>query len=601
MRQSFITSFISLLIKSSLLLLGLLGLLVLPNSLFAQAENDFPLPQAPNIRGAEGPEPLRFIGDYCGAFGGVSLHDTAGGPGAFTVDVTGAPVQAYIIWSGRNQQGRAGDAMIEVSVNGSDFMALTADQTLVANSEYNFSWFAYSYDALAGGVPIQAGRNDFIFQALEEDDTTFEAHGVGVLIIGEEPTACPFQAVSLFFGNDVFFHGWDGVSGPHSEALCITFPSPPDPLEMDLQMFVGGVENPYRANAIWVETGSGDALPTSIIGAPGALELPMALRGLQGDEFDNYDTVVQDQRAIMVQPGDTWACVQIESPAEVNNDRFPPVIIDGEELPYVKRQGISAAWITNAMRLPLAEIEIDPSGVNPVGQAHVFTVTVNSAFGFSESLVITPTVTPPPDSQSDTCAAPTITGRIATCTMTINHNAPGTFTANAIAAIGLGDGRFARLSTEVSRESSGPAIKEYVEVPTPSIDLEKATNGQDADLPTGPEIGVGEAVLWTYVVTNTGTITLTDVAVVDDQGVEVSCPQATLAPGESMLCTGEGIAAEGQYANLGAVAGTALTGETVTDEDPSHYLGLAPNAIDEPAAPAPGPNESRVFMPLVRL
>jgi len=40
----------------------------------------------------------------------------------------------------------------------------------------------------------------------------------------------------------------------------------------------------------------------------------------------------------------------------------------------------------------------------------------------------------------------------------------------------------------------------------PSIDIEKATNGEDADNPTGPLIPVGDTVTWTYVVTNTGNV-----------------------------------------------------------------------------------------------
>ena len=60
---------------------------------------------------------------------------------------------------------------------------------------------------------------------------------------------------------------------------------------------------------------------------------------------------------------------------------------------------------------------------------------------------------------------------------------------------------------------------------TPAIDIEKATNGEDADSPTGPIIAVGGTVTWTYVVTNTGNVALTNVTVSDDQGVHVSCPK----------------------------------------------------------------------------
>lgn len=108
----------------------------------------------------------------------------------------------------------------------------------------------------------------------------------------------------------------------------------------------------------------------------------------------------------------------------------------------------------------------------------------------------------------------------------------------------------------------------------PAIDLEKYTNGEDADLPPGPEILVGDPVLWEYFVTNTGNVTLTDIAVTDDQGVVVDCPVDELAAGEGMTCTASGTAELGQYANLGTAVGTPPIGEDVTDNDPSHYFGV---------------------------
>jgi len=106
----------------------------------------------------------------------------------------------------------------------------------------------------------------------------------------------------------------------------------------------------------------------------------------------------------------------------------------------------------------------------------------------------------------------------------------------------------------------------------PSIDIEKATNGEDADTPTGPTIVEGNTVNWTYVVTNTGDVPLTDIVVTDDQNVSVSCPETTLAVDASMTCTASGIAIVGQYANLGSVSGNYQQ-TVVTDSDPSHYLG----------------------------
>jgi LPXTG-motif cell wall-anchored protein/uncharacterized repeat protein (TIGR01451 family) len=130
---------------------------------------------------------------------------------------------------------------------------------------------------------------------------------------------------------------------------------------------------------------------------------------------------------------------------------------------------------------------------------------------------------------------------------------------------------------------------------TPDIDIEKATNGSDADTVPGPSIPAGAPVTWTYVVTNTGTVTLTNVGVSDVPAATITCPQSTLAPNESMTCTASGTAALGQYTNTATATGTPPTGPNVTDADPSHYFGVAPgidiekatNREDADAAPGP--------------
>ena len=53
---------------------------------------------------------------------------------------------------------------------------------------------------------------------------------------------------------------------------------------------------------------------------------------------------------------------------------------------------------------------------------------------------------------------------------------------------------------------------------TGGIDIEKATNGFDADNPTGPAIVVGDTATFTYVVTNTGNLPMGNVVVTDDNG-----------------------------------------------------------------------------------
>ena len=136
-------------------------------------------------------------------------------------------------------------------------------------------------------------------------------------------------------------------------------------------------------------------------------------------------------------------------------------------------------------------------------------------------------------------------------------------------------------------------------VPEPAISIEKATNGADADAPFGPFIPIGGTVTWTYVVTNTGNTRLSEIDVADNRDVAITCPGTELAPGESMRCTASGIAADGEYANVGSVTAVDPFGTSVSDDDPSHYFG-ATAGIDiekavnlEDADEAPG-----VFIPV---
>ncbi len=111
----------------------------------------------------------------------------------------------------------------------------------------------------------------------------------------------------------------------------------------------------------------------------------------------------------------------------------------------------------------------------------------------------------------------------------------------------------------------------------PGVEIRKFTNNYDANDAPGPSILVGATVSWTYVVKNIGTVALTAVVVTDDRLVAVTCPATTLAAGASMTCTASGTAVEGQYRNLGTVAANwtvVATSGTVSDTDPSHYLGV---------------------------
>ncbi|MCS3924941.1 DUF11 domain-containing protein, partial [Methanosalsum natronophilum] len=132
--------------------------------------------------------------------------------------------------------------------------------------------------------------------------------------------------------------------------------------------------------------------------------------------------------------------------------------------------------------------------------------------------------------------------------------------------------------------SSGDVVGEdivsvFFEVPEPNISIKKFTNGEDAMTPTGPFIPAGDDVTWTYNVTNTGNYPLSNVTVTDNVTNEVFII-GDLAIGESIIVEDNGTAIAGQYANLGSVTGNAIINGIpipVTDEDPSHYFGIAPD------------------------
>ena len=134
-----------------------------------------------------------------------------------------------------------------------------------------------------------------------------------------------------------------------------------------------------------------------------------------------------------------------------------------------------------------------------------------------------------------------------------------------------------RASTSSTEFTIDAGIIEFVAAP--SIDIEKLTEGQDADVPSGPELEVGSTVTFTYLVTNTGNVDLMRIKVSDDKGIAVSCPATELGVGDSMGCTASAIVTEGPYRNVGTAVGVPTdsggdTRQTVSDSDPSNHVGF---------------------------
>lgn len=106
----------------------------------------------------------------------------------------------------------------------------------------------------------------------------------------------------------------------------------------------------------------------------------------------------------------------------------------------------------------------------------------------------------------------------------------------------------------------------------PGISIDKTTNDSD-----GLMILAGDPITWKYEVTNTGNVTLTNIAVTDSDpmiGTVGTIPQ--LAAGETASLTHTGTAAAGVYSNTGTASGTPPVGQDVADSDISSYFGAVP-------------------------
>ena len=84
--------------------------------------------------------------------------------------------------------------------------------------------------------------------------------------------------------------------------------------------------------------------------------------------------------------------------------------------------------------------------------------------------------------------------------------------------------------------SCGSSLFAQLEPLFSKITVTKKGNEQSA----GVTLPTGTNVSFTYEVKNIGLARVDKIAVTDSRGVKVTCPKATLNPGESMVCTGNG-------------------------------------------------------------
>ncbi|MGI9609197.1 MAG: DUF7507 domain-containing protein [Acidimicrobiia bacterium] len=130
-------------------------------------------------------------------------------------------------------------------------------------------------------------------------------------------------------------------------------------------------------------------------------------------------------------------------------------------------------------------------------------------------------------------------------------------------------------ATAVYVESVGPAAdgSSYVGS-APALSLGMSTNGTDD---TPPFIATDADVNWTYRVTNTGNVPLTNVGVSDDLGGTVTCIPSSLNPGDSVDCTKTTTAQEGEQTNNGVAnaSGPSGGGDPAAAPASATYFGVS--------------------------
>jgi uncharacterized repeat protein (TIGR01451 family) len=225
---------------------------------------------------------------------------------------------------------------------------------------------------------------------------------------------------------------------------------------------------------------------------------------------------------------------QIDNTATADSDQTPPVS-DDEDVPLEQDPDITVTKTA------------DVSSVDEAGDVINYTITVENTGNTSLTNV---TVDDPllggdlgtPDSGDDG-------DNILEVGETWVYNESYTVTQADIDNNGIdfngnpdGDGDIDNTVTVTTDETPPEEDDEDVPILTPGIDIEKFTNGIDADtLAEAAQIAAGETVTWTYEVTNTGEVAFAeaDVNVTDDQGVIPVLDTTTDVDSDNVLSPGE--------------------------------------------------------------
>ena len=227
---------------------------------------------------------------------------------------------------------------------------------------------------------------------------------------------------------------------------------------------------------------------------------------------------------------------------------------------------VTATSSTPAVAVTIARTVADTVADNVTGAGdtvtYTYTVTNNGLVPLT-GVTVTDSIPGTP-----TCAATTLAvGASTTCTATyvltqgdVNAGAR----TNDVTAVGTpprGSATATGTGSDTLPIGSTPSVR---------VDLTGTVTDVDANSATG----VGDTITYSYRVTNTGSVDLSDPTVTDTSGRVVRCAPGTLAPGASLTCTAsapytitQADVDAGAVTNTATVSANPPTGAAVTDDD----------------------------------
>lgn len=366
---------------------------------------------------ADNPLQLRVLGQCTDSQGlgilrfGLGTDGTTVNNGTFTISgiPAGATIaEVWLYWNGADIGSTAEDdpTLFNPTLHDGD-PTLTLNGIPVATplrlggpAEWEPARYAYAYKADV--TDIVTGNGKYVLGYMDNLDVY--NNGAELVVIYRDPTLPP-QFVGLGEGLDLAMGNSAPTSGPGTQAVVYTFTADTATRLASLHVFLGGAGvTTQNETALWYQTGSGTPPTTSIINAPGAIEIANPFTGINNQSVSGYWDSISVTVALPL--GSNWLAVQVESKD-----------IDGPQLEWV---GATVAFpltclavtstptpthtaTATATPTPTATATDTPTPTPIDTPTATFTPTPTA------TLTPTPTPTDTPTSTSTPTATPTLT------------------------------------------------------------------------------------------------------------------------------------------------------------------------------------------------